>query len=85
MDLSIAHMVLVQNCFEPRRLGYGPRPYRGDRTPRRPGFSAGEFHTCFEPRNLDDPRFPHRGSHPTRSNDDVQKIVKTSSGRIVKC
>jgi hypothetical protein len=34
---------------------------------------------------LDDPHFFHRGSHPTRSNDDVQKIVKTSSGRIVKC
>jgi hypothetical protein len=29
--------------------------------------------------------FSHRGSHPTRSNGDVQNILKTSSGRMVKC
>jgi hypothetical protein len=34
---------------------------------------------------LDGLRFTRRGSHPTRSNGDVQKIVKTSSGRMVKC
>jgi hypothetical protein len=39
----------------------------------------------FEPRHLDGPRFPRRGSRPTHSNGDGQKIVKTSSGRMVKC
>jgi hypothetical protein len=29
--------------------------------------------------------FPHRGSRPTRSSDVVQRIVYTSSGRMVKC
>jgi hypothetical protein len=29
--------------------------------------------------------FPHRGSRSTHSNGDVQMIVKTSSGRMVKC
>jgi hypothetical protein len=27
----------------------------------------------------------HHGSHPTRSNGEVQMIVKTSSGLMVKC
>jgi regulator of replication initiation timing len=31
-----------ENCFEPRRFGYDPRPHRRDRFPRRPGFPAGE-------------------------------------------
>jgi hypothetical protein len=74
-----------ENCFVPRRFGYGTRPHRGDRTPRRPGFPALGFHTRFEPRHLDGPCFSHRGSHPTHSNGDVQKIVKTSSGHMVKC
>jgi hypothetical protein len=69
----------------PRRFGYDPRSHRGDRFPHRPGFPAGGFHTRFEPRHMDGPHFPRRGSHPTRSNSDVQKIVKTSSGRMVKC
>jgi hypothetical protein len=69
----------------PRHFGYGPRSHRSDRFPRRSGFLAGGFHTRFEPRHLDDLHFPHRGSHPTHSNGDVQKIVKTSSGRMVKC
>jgi hypothetical protein len=69
----------------PRYVGYGPRPHRGDRTPRRPDFLPGVFHTCFEPRHLDGQCFPHHGSCPTRSNGDVQKIVKTSSGHMVKC
>jgi hypothetical protein len=57
----------------------------GNRFPRRPGFPARGFHAYFEPRHLDDPHFPHRGSHPTHSNGDVQKIVKTSSDHRVKC
>jgi hypothetical protein len=74
-----------ENRFESRRFGYGPRPHRGDRFPCKPGFPAGGFHTRFEPRHLDNPRFPHRGSHPIHSNGNVQKIVKTFSGRMVKC
>jgi hypothetical protein len=69
----------------PRRLGYSPRPHRGDHFPRRPGFSAGGSYTHFEPRQLNGPRFPYRGSRPTRSNGEVLKAVKTSSGCMVKC
>jgi hypothetical protein len=68
-----------------RRFGYGPRPHRGDRFPCKPGFPAGGTHTHFELRHLDGPRFPHRGSRPTRSNGELERIVKTSSGRMVKC
>jgi hypothetical protein len=74
-----------ENRFEPRRFGYDPRPRRGDRFPRRPGFPAGGAHTHFEPRHLDGPHFPHRGSRPTRPSGEVQKTVKTSFGRMVKC
>jgi hypothetical protein len=87
MDLTIRHMVLVheRTWFEPRRFCYGPRPHRGDRFPRRPVFPAGGSHTHFELRYLDGPHFPHRGSRPTRSSDVVERVVKTSSGRMVKC
>jgi hypothetical protein len=34
---------------------------------------------------MDGPRFPRRGSHPTRPSGEVQRNVKTSSGRMVKC
>jgi hypothetical protein len=74
-----------ENCFEPRRFGYGPRCHHGDRFSRRPSFSAGGSNTHFEPRHLHSPHFPHRGSRPTRSSDVVQSTVKTSSGRMVKC
>jgi hypothetical protein len=76
---------LRENRFVPRRFGYGPRPHRGDRFPRKPCFPAGGFHTYFEPRHFNSPHFPHRGLRPTHSNSDVQKIVKTSSGRMIKC
>jgi hypothetical protein len=87
MDPTITHMVLVheRNRFDPRRFGYGPHPHRGDRFPRRPGFPAGGSFPHFEPRHLDGPRFPRRGSHPTRPCGKVQRTVKTSSGRMVKC
>jgi hypothetical protein len=74
-----------ENRFVPRRFGYNPRPHRGDHFPRKPGFPTGGFHTHFEPRHLNGPCFPHHGTHPTRSNGDVQKILRTSSGRMVKC
>jgi hypothetical protein len=69
----------------PRCFGYGPSLYRGDRFPHRSGFLVGGFHTHFEPRHLNGPHFSCHGSRPTRSNGDVQKILNTSSGRMVKC
>jgi hypothetical protein len=74
-----------ENSFVPRRSGYGPRPHRGDRFPRRLVFPAGGSHTHFESRHLDGPRFPHRGSHYTRPNSELQRTMKISSGRMVKC
>jgi hypothetical protein len=68
-----------------RHFGYDTRSHRGDHPSRRHGFPVGGSHTHFELRHLDGPRFPRCGSHPTRSNGDVQKIVKTFSGRMVKC
>jgi hypothetical protein len=41
--------------------------------------------THFELRRLEGPRFPRRGTRPTRPNGEVQRIVKTSSGHMVKC
>jgi hypothetical protein len=74
-----------ENCFEPRHFGYGPRPHRGDRFSRRPGFPAGGSFPHFESRHLDDPCFSRRGSRPTWPSGEVQRTVKTSSGRMVKC
>jgi hypothetical protein len=74
-----------ENNFVPRRFSYDPHPHRGDRFLCRPTFSAGGSHTHLESRHLDIPHFPHRGTCPTGSNDEVQRIVKTSSGRMVKC
>jgi hypothetical protein len=74
-----------ENNLVPRCFGYNPRPHSGDHFLCRSGFSAGGYHTHFEPRHLDGPHFPHRSSRPTGSNGKVQRIVKTSSGRMVKC
>jgi hypothetical protein len=74
-----------ENRFVPRHFGYGPHPHRGDHFPRRPGFSARGSYTHFELRHLDGPRFPCHGSCPTRPNGEMQRIVKTPSGRMVKC
>jgi hypothetical protein len=41
--------------------------------------------THVELRHMDGPRFPHHGSHPTGTNGEVLKTVKTYSGRLVKC
>jgi hypothetical protein len=54
-----------EDSFVPRCFGNDPRPNRGDRFPRRPGFPAGGSHTHFELRHLDGPRLTHRGSCPT--------------------
>jgi hypothetical protein len=74
-----------KNRFESRRFGYGPRPHRGDRFPRRPDFPTGGSFPHLELRHLDGPRFPRRGLRPTRPSGEVQRTVKTSSGRMVKC
>jgi hypothetical protein len=74
-----------ENCFDPRCFGYDTRPHRGDRFLRRPIFPVGGSHNHFEPRHLDGPHFLCRCSHPTRSSDVVQRVVKTSSGHMVKC
>jgi hypothetical protein len=68
----------------PRRFGYNSHSHRGDRFSRRHDFPAGGFYTRFEPRHLDGTHFPHLGSRPSGSNGEVQKTVKTSSGRMVK-
>jgi hypothetical protein len=74
-----------ENRFEPRLFDYGSRPHRGDRFPHRPIFSTGGSYTHFQPRNLDGQHFPHRGLCPTRLSGEVQRIVKTPSGCMVKC
>jgi hypothetical protein len=74
-----------ENSFVPRRFGYDPRHHRGDRFPRRQGFLARGSYTHFEPRHLDSPCFPYRGPRPTGSKVEVQKTMKTSLGRVVKC
>jgi hypothetical protein len=74
-----------ENNFVTRRFGYSPHPHRGDYFPHMHGFPAGESYTHFKLRHLDGPRFPHRGSRPTGSMGEVQKTMKTSSGRMVKC
>jgi hypothetical protein len=74
-----------ENRFEPRRFGYGTRPHRGDRFPHSPGFPTGGSFPHFESRHLDGPRFPRHGSRPTQPSGEVQRTVKTSFGRMVKC
>jgi hypothetical protein len=74
-----------ENHFESRRFVYGSRPHHGDRFLRMPGFPTGWSFPHFESRYLDGPRFPRRGSRPTRPSGEVQRTVKTSSGRMVKC
>jgi hypothetical protein len=85
MDLTITHMVLVHKrialCLN--ALVMAPRSHCGDRPPRRHDFPAGGSYTHLEPRHSDGPCIPHRGSHATRSNGEVQKTMKTSSGRMV--
>jgi hypothetical protein len=69
----------------PKHFGHGPRPHRGDRFPRRPGVPVVGAHTHFEPRHLDGPHFSRRGSCPTQPNGELQRIVKTPPGCLVKC
>jgi hypothetical protein len=70
----------VSRCF-----GYDPRPHHGDCFPRMPRFSTIGSHTHLELRHLDGSRFSRHVSCPTRPNGEVQRTVKTSSDRMVKC
>jgi hypothetical protein len=70
----------VRRCF-----GVDPRSHRGACPLRRHGFSARGVYSHVEPSHFDGSCFSHRGSRPTCSNGEVQKIVKISSGRMVKC
>jgi hypothetical protein len=74
-----------ENHFDPRCFGYDPHPRHGDRFPCRPVFLVGRSYTHFELRHLDGSHFPCCGSRPTRLSGGVQRTVKTSSGRMVKC
>jgi hypothetical protein len=74
-----------ENRLEPRCFGYGLHPRRGDHFPCRPGFPAGGSFPHFESRHLDGPCFPRRGSRPTQPSGEVQRIVKISSGHMIKC
>jgi hypothetical protein len=74
-----------ENNFMPRSFGYNAHPHRGDHFSRRPGFPVGGSHSHIEPRHLDGPYFLRHGSHPTGPNGEVQRIVKTSFGCMVKC
>jgi hypothetical protein len=80
MDLTIAHMVLVHE-----RTALSLDALVTAHVLIRPGFPAGQSFTHLEPRHLDSSHFPDRGSCPTRPNGEVERIVKISSDRVVKC
>jgi hypothetical protein len=87
MDPTIAHMVLV---YERTALSLDTLVTAHVLivvTVSRVGlvFPTGGSFPHFESRHLDGPCFPHRGSRPTRPSGEVQKTVKTSSDRMVKC
>jgi hypothetical protein len=69
----------------PKHFGYDPRLHRGDCFSCRHDFLVGGSHNHFEPRHLDGPCFPYHDSCPTWPNGEVQRTMKTSSGRMVKC
>jgi hypothetical protein len=69
----------------PRRFGYGPCSHHGDRPLCRHAVPSRGSYTRFELRHLDNPHFLRHGSCPTHSNGEMQKTMKTYSGRMVKC
>jgi hypothetical protein len=78
-DFGSQESGLVPRCF-----GVDPRSHRVVHPPRRHDFPARGVYSHFESSRFDGPCFPHLGSCPTRSNGEVQRVVKTSSGRMVK-
>jgi hypothetical protein len=73
-----------ESGFVPRHFGFDPRSHHGARPPCRHDSSTRGAYSHFEPSRFDGPRFSRHGSHPTLSNGEVQRIVKTSSGRMIK-
>jgi hypothetical protein len=69
----------------PGRFGVDPRSHRGFCSSHRHGFPGRGVYSHLEPSRFDGPRLPHRGSCPTCSNGEVQRTVKTSLSRMVKC
>jgi hypothetical protein len=69
----------------PRRFGVDPCSHHGVHPRCRNGILSRDVYSHFEPNRFDSPRFPHSGSCPTRSNGEVQRIMKTSLGCMVKC
>jgi hypothetical protein len=69
----------------PGHFGYGSRPHHSDCPPCRHGFPVRGAYSHFEHSHFDGPCFPHHGSRLAHSNGEVQRIVKTSLGRMVKC
>jgi hypothetical protein len=71
--------------FVPGRFRVDPHSHCGVHPTRRHGFPVRGVYSHFESSRFDGPPFPYRGSHPTHLDGEVQRIVKTSSGRMVKC
>jgi hypothetical protein len=69
----------------PGHFDVDPRSHCGVCPLRRYGFPARGVYSHFELSRFDGPCFPQCGSCPTRSNGESQRIVKTFSGRMVKC
>jgi hypothetical protein len=87
MDLTIAHMVLVHERTALSLNALVTAHVLIVVIASRVGlvFLLGGSFTHLESRHLDGPCFPHHCSCPTRPNGEVERIVKTSSGRMVKC
>jgi hypothetical protein len=79
-DFGSRESGLVPRCF-----GVNPCSHHSVCSLRRHDFPARGVYSHVEPSRFDDPHFLHHGSRSTRSNDEVLKIVKTFSGRMVKC
>jgi hypothetical protein len=88
MDITIAHMVLVHErtalSLDTLVMTHILIVVIVSRVGLIFPLGGGSF-THLESRHLDGPRFPRRGSRPTRPSGEVQRTVKTSSGRTVKC
>jgi hypothetical protein len=77
-----------QSGLVPGRFDVDPHYHRDVHPPCRHGFSARGVHSHFEPSHFDGPRFRRHGSRLTRSNGEVQRIVKTCHApkfQISKC
>jgi hypothetical protein len=87
IDLTITHMVLVHErmvlCLDALVSTHALIVVFVP--PCRHGFPARGVYSHFELSRFDGPHFPNCSSRPIRSNGEVQRIAKTSSGRMVKC